>query len=149
MLLISYICYAQSWFFPLPRQFLKVSANVIQFKAFNVSSMGHTTFSMFVLASSLRQGRNVMSTFHQKLIFMTNCNCILFHYLQTIYRKHCTHSLSQTHTHKESVCQPFYWPGKLFALLFALQTVFLIQLQLFAKCCCNCSLTVCKLFSEQ
>lgn len=34
--------------FLLPRQFLKVSANVIQFKAFNVSSMGHATFSTFV-----------------------------------------------------------------------------------------------------
>jgi len=35
--------------FLLPRQFLKVSANVIQFKAFNVSSVGHATFSTFVL----------------------------------------------------------------------------------------------------
>lgn len=72
---------------PLPRQFLKVSANVIQFKAFNVSSMGHATFSTFVLASSVRQGRNMMNTFHQCLIFMTNCNCILFHYLRTIFSK--------------------------------------------------------------
>lgn len=147
MFLIFNICYALSRVLlpNPPRQFLKISVNVIQFKAFNVNSTGQATFSTSEFAA-WRQGKKYDECFSVKFFLKkigANCSSILFHYLQTVLKKkYCILPFSLVCAQCRYL-QAFSWFYCVIWSSSALQTIVLIQLQLFAKCYINYSSTVC------
>lgn len=96
MFLISNICYALSGvlFSPQPQDNFfskkkKISANVIQFKAFNVNSTGQATFPTSVLVSLPDKAESMMNVVQAEgFLFGANCKGNSLHDLQSVSSKH-------------------------------------------------------------
>lgn len=126
------------FFFLLPRQFLKVSANVIQFKAFNVSSMGHATFSTFVLGLGKAEiwWTLFISNLHSWQIAIAFFPLFVDYILQSllIFVSLMYVTCACLHICRIILCGTF-WGHKSFVLLLKLQGVF--RIPFFSKYVCN------------
>lgn len=133
MLLIFSICYALSGLLipaPPPRQFLKISANVIQLKAFNVNSTGNATSSASALAAQ-RQGKKYdecfsAEDFYLEQIAVASCFIICklcFGKKKSKKKKKKARSRHPPphpfllHLRRAAICKAFYRSAELFAVL--------------------------------